>query len=69
MNCKCKSWEHRQLTIKCLKCEGYLSYVRTKIINEDDDKQKKINELKNELITKQADCYLLRLEIKELENN
>lgn len=69
MNCKCKCWEHKQLTIKCHKCDGQLSYVRTEIINEEDEKQIKINKLKNELISKQADVMILKQEIRELENS
>lgn len=68
MNCKCKCWEHKQLNIKCHKCDGILSYVQTEIINEEDEKQIKINKLKNELISKQADVMILRQEIRELEN-
>ena len=69
MNCKCESWKHKALTIKCHKCDGILSYMRYEIINEDDEKQIKINKLRNELITKQADCYLLKQEIRDLESD
>lgn len=69
MNCNCESWKHKQLSIKCHKCDGMLTYARYEIINEDDEKQLKINKLKNELITKQADCFLLKREIADLEND
>jgi hypothetical protein len=44
-----------------------LSYVRTETINEHDEKQIIIKKLKEELKTKQVDCYLLKQEIKDLE--
>jgi hypothetical protein len=67
MDCKCQSWKHKQLTIKCHKCDGNLSYIRTEIINEEDEKKIKIQKLKNDLISKQADVFLLKQEIRELE--
>lgn len=67
MNCKCKCWEHKTINVKCHKCDGLLSYVRTETINEEDEKQIKLKKLRDELTSKQADCYLLRREIKELE--
>ena len=69
MNCTCKSWKHKALTIKCHKCDGNLSYMRYEVVNEDDEKQIKIKKLRNELITKQADVMILKQEIRELEND
>lgn len=68
MNCTCKCWEHKTINVKCHKCDGLLSYVRTETINEEDEKQIILNKLKNILITKQEDCYLLKQEIRELES-
>jgi len=67
MNCKCKCWEHKTINVKCHKCDGMLSYVRTQTINDNDEKQIIIKKLKEELKTKQVDCYLLKQEINDLE--
>ncbi len=68
MNCNCKCWEHKQLTIKCLKCDGLLSYVRTEIINEEDEKQIILKKIKNQIINKEADIFILKMQIRELES-
>jgi len=67
-DCKCKCWEHKQLTIKCHKCEGKLMYVRTEIINEEDENKIKLEKLRKELREKQIDITCLKMEIRELEN-
>jgi hypothetical protein len=67
MNCKCKCWEHKTINVKCHKCDGLLTYVKTQTINEYDEKQVVLKKLKDELKTKQDDCYLLKQEIKDLE--
>jgi hypothetical protein len=67
MNCTCKCWEYKQITIKCHKCDGLLSYVRTETVNKDDEKQIILKKLKDELITKQADVMILKQEIRDLE--
>ena len=69
MNCTCKCWQYKQITIKCHKCDGLLSYVRTETINENDEKQIILKKLRDELITKQADVMILKQEIKDLEND
>jgi len=69
MNCTCKCWKYKQITIKCHKCDGLMSYVRCETINENDEKQIILKKLKDELITKQADVMILKQEIRDLEND
>ena len=67
MNCKCKCWEHKTINVICHKCDGLLSYIKTETINKDDEKQVILKKLKDELKTKQVDCFLLKQDIKDLE--
>jgi hypothetical protein len=67
MSCICKCWKDKELKLNCPRCGGFVSYIKTQTINEEDEIKVKINKLKNELISKQADVVLLRQEIRELE--
>jgi hypothetical protein len=68
MDCSCQCWKHKQLTIKCHKCDGNLSYTRIQIINEEDENKIKLEKLRKELREKQIDITCLKMEIRELEN-
>lgn len=68
MDCTCACWKHKELTIKCHKCDGKLSYTRIESINVDDEAKLKLQKLKRELQNKQADVAILKMDIRELEN-
>jgi uncharacterized protein YlxW (UPF0749 family) len=68
MSCICQCWKDKELKLNCARCGGLVSYIKTQTINEEDEIKVKIQKLKNDLISKQADVFLLKQEIRELEN-
>ncbi|MBS1736176.1 MAG: hypothetical protein JSS98_06150 [Bacteroidetes bacterium] len=68
MDCKCKCWKDKPITLSCYKCGGLVDYIKVQSIKENDSKEIKLQKLQKELQEKQADVIILRTEIKEIQN-
>ncbi len=68
MDCNCEYLKNKHIRLNCIKCGGYVSYVKTPTINDNEDKNIILEKLKKQLNEKLAEVAVLRLDIRELRN-
>ena len=68
MDCNCEYLKNKHIRLNCIKCGGYVSYVKTPTINDNEDKNIILEKLKKQLTEKLAEIAVLRLDIRDLRN-
>lgn len=68
MDCNCEYLKNKHIKLNCVKCGGYVSYVKTPTIKDNEDKNIILEKLKKQLNEKLAEVAVLRLDIRELRN-